>query len=328
MTPTIRVRPSSPRSPTFQRLPKPILKRPNRLRLADTPFPFKNTKKALPMLSPVIASPHVQFAASPVVTAVFATHSANSYDRSSTKVEPNPLELPDRGDRVYSPNEDAFLALKSPAVAVPAPLVIINPAVAVVDPLKTVKPTQRPQELGKALLAFPRSPYPSAPVSSPGKENDEGLARAQSLDTKSKSKVGSPSLSPLLLLSPIPSSTRLTHAFWNALSLEERAEAHASAASVLETEEGSTPISAVREFVFGTRDGMMWSPGLPPKKAEEEQPLPAESKSASAESKSEPPSVLSPVVQFTDVEDDWVKVDVDVGVGVVSARARRRGYLA
>ncbi|KAJ7729094.1 hypothetical protein DFH07DRAFT_218544 [Mycena maculata] len=291
---------ASPKRATFNKhSPRPILKRPSPLNLTADSSPFASTITIV--VSPAISSPHVHFPASPILTAVFSTHSPNSYDRSATKVVPNPVEFPGWGQRVYSPGEGAFSSVKSPSVNVPIMFVEAPAFAAPVEKedkaSKAVRFGSRStgaRDLGKALSVYPRSPYPSAPTSpmSRDKENTEnsGVARAKSLDSpKSKRAakrpaslnvpVGRPAAprvsSPLVnnFLSPVaesPStvtiaSTRLSQQFWQSVSLED-ADGEHHQLSILEThEEGSTPVSAVPRFIFGTKDGLLWSPGLPPK---------------------------------------------------------------
>ncbi|KAJ7077591.1 hypothetical protein C8R43DRAFT_356212 [Mycena crocata] len=287
---------ASPKRVSFKKdSPRPVLKRPSPLNLASNPFPF--AANITIVVSPAVSSPHVHFPASPILTAVFSTHSPNSYDRSATKVTPNPLELPGWGQRVYSPGEGAFSSVKSPSVNVPilfmdAPS-FAAPAEAEDKASKVVRfGGSRPRDLGKALYVYPRSPYPSAPTSpmSRDKENAElGVARAKSLDSpKSKRAMKRPASlnvpaglpaaprvsSPLAnkFLSPVAesprtvtiASTRLSQEFWQSVSLED-AEGEHYRLSALEQHEGSTPVSAVPRFIFGTKDGLLWSPGLPPK---------------------------------------------------------------
>ncbi|KAJ6601112.1 hypothetical protein DFH09DRAFT_556719 [Mycena vulgaris] len=292
-----RTRMASPNRAAFKMYsPKPILKRPSPLDLASNPFPFATSITIV--VSPAISSPHVHFPASPILTAVFSTHSPNSYDRSATKVTPNPLELPGWGQRVYSPGEGAFSSVKSPSVNVPI-LFVDAPSFAAPAELegkvsKVVRFGSRSRELGKALTVYPRSPYPSAPTSpmSRDEENTElaGIARAKSLDAPKPKRAmkrpasldvpaGRPAAprmaSPLAnaFLSPVAesprtvtiASTRLSQEFWQSVSLED-ADGEHYRLSVLEAHEaGSTPISAVPHFIFGTKDGLLWSPGLPPK---------------------------------------------------------------
>lgn len=67
-----------------------------------------------------------------------------------------------------------------------------------------------------------------------------------------------------------PNSARLSRAFWQSVSLapEDATTSHAqsypTSADMLEPLDGSTPMSSVTPpFIFGTRDGALWSPGLP-----------------------------------------------------------------
>ncbi|KAJ7157314.1 hypothetical protein C8R46DRAFT_423572 [Mycena filopes] len=281
-------------SPLKQRSPAPILKRPSPLDLKLTSFAFASN--IVVVVSPAISSPHVHFPATPILTAVFNTHSPNSYDRSATKVSPNPLEMPAWGQRVYSPDAGDFSSVKSPPVNVP---VLFVPIAAAAAPEKkasnVVRAGSRPTKLDKALFAYPRSPYPSAPTSpsSKGKENTElaGVLRTRSMDSP-RSRRGTqrpPSLNvsagrpatPRISSSPFANnfltpvvespttatiaSTRLNKEFWASVSLEdaEDPDEEILRLSVLETHEGSTPISAVPRFIFSTKDGLLWSPGLP-----------------------------------------------------------------
>jgi len=67
-------------------------------------------------------------------------------------------------------------------------------------------------------------------------------------------------------------SSRLSNAFWKSVSLngvhEQEDVVMSSTYPLSAVEEGdSTPISAVPPFVFGRKDGTLWSPGLPRKQA-------------------------------------------------------------
>ncbi|KAJ7207489.1 hypothetical protein GGX14DRAFT_635267 [Mycena pura] len=299
-----RARVASPNRATFKKLsPKPILKRPSPLNLPASPYPFAASITIV--VSPAtVSSPHVQFAASPALAAVFSTHSPNSYDRSATAVSPNPLEIPGWGQRMYSPGEATFSSVKSPPAMVPVLFVdapsLAAPLDAHIKSSAAARGKSRPSELSKALAAYPRSPYPSAPTSplSRNKENAAiaaGVGRAKSLDSpKAKptrrvvrlpaslrvpvarpvaARVSSPLANDgATFLSPVAesprtvtlSSTRLSQEFWQSVSLED-AEGECLRPSAFEHEEGSTPVSAVPRFIFSTKDGLLWSPGLPPK---------------------------------------------------------------
>lgn len=86
--------------------PRSILRRPAALPLSPNPFPFASFSTLI--MSPVGKSPHVQFMASPQLVATFTTHSSDVYDRLPIKVSPNPLALPGRGDRYFSPTVTDF----------------------------------------------------------------------------------------------------------------------------------------------------------------------------------------------------------------------------
>ncbi|KAJ7045156.1 hypothetical protein C8F04DRAFT_525341 [Mycena alexandri] len=291
---TRRTRVASPmRATVMKRSPTPILKRPSPLDLESNSFAI--THGIVVVISPATSSPHVHFPATPVLTTVFSTHSPNSYDRTSTKVLPNPLELPAWGQRVYSPGEGNFSSVKSPPVNVPISFVpLAAPATPEKKASRLVRVGFRPKELDKALFVYPRSPYPSAPTSSKNKENTEisRVARTRSLDSPRSRRamkrpaslnvpVGRPatpriSSSPPAnkFLSPVAespatvtiASTRLNEEFWESVSLEDPDE-EILRLSELEIHEGSTPISitAVPRFIFSTKDGLLWSPGLPSK---------------------------------------------------------------
>ncbi|KAJ7508429.1 hypothetical protein B0H11DRAFT_27828 [Mycena galericulata] len=291
-----RTRIASPNRAMFEKhSPRPILKRPSPLKLAANPFPFASGITIV--VSPAVASPHVHFPASPILTAVFSTHSPNSYDRSATKVTPNPLELPGWGQRVYSPGEGVFSSIKSPSVKVPVLFVgapsFAAPSEVEGKAIKMVRFGSRSRELGRALSVYPRSPYPSAPTSPMSRDNENAteisrVARAKSLDSpKSKRAMRRPAsldvpagvpaaprlASPLAhqFLSPVPESPNtvtvasLNHQFWQSVSLEDADGEHYRLSALEAHEEGSTPVSAVPRFIFGTKDGLLWSPGLPPK---------------------------------------------------------------
>ncbi|KAJ7631628.1 hypothetical protein DFH06DRAFT_698478 [Mycena polygramma] len=302
-----RARMASPNLVVFEgHSPKPILKRPSPLNLKSVSHSamFASTITIVVSPSPPVSSPHVHFPASPILTAVFSTHSPNSYDRSATKVTPNPLELPGWGTRVYSPGEGTFSSVRSPSA--PVPVLFVDPpsfAPPAEDAIKAVRFGSRPRELelGKAISVYPRSPYPSAPMSPMTRDKEKenvGVARAKSLDSpKSQAKrfinrppslnvpAGRPATPRISLSTPLSgsncltpvqesprtvtlASTRLSQEFWQSVSLEEQDEYEEHRPCAMEAhEEGSTPISAVPRFIFGTKDGVLWSPGLPPKES-------------------------------------------------------------
>ncbi|KAF8636855.1 hypothetical protein AX17_003213 [Amanita inopinata Kibby_2008] len=172
---------------------KPILKqspRPSPLPLSPSPFPFTSAFNSL--LSGSARSPHVHFPPSPSLFATYSTHSPITYDRGPIHVSPNPLDLPAWGDRVYSPSIDGFKLSdppkrrslkKSNAILEDprSPLSNANVRFAASLALGS-KPRM---ELGKALSTYPRSPYPSAPISP--MENSGNDGGFEVVETRSRS---------------------------------------------------------------------------------------------------------------------------------------------
>jgi hypothetical protein len=117
---------------------------------------------------------------------MFSAHSPGTYDRAPIIVSPNPLALPDWGDRIYSPTLNGFnRALASPQ---PFPMSYNSPTIAGFEDPRSPKENvgrqrlisfapqpsgRRSHELAKALSKYPRSPYPSAPLS-PAEFEDPG----------------------------------------------------------------------------------------------------------------------------------------------------------
>ena len=173
------------------RMMRPILKRPSPLPLS----PSVQASSFSSVLSPSfqkgsgLTSPHVRFPSSP--SQFIATYSSSAYDRAPISISPNPVALPGWGERVYSPSIDGFrlsaaqTVFRSISAAhQPSPVVTdfedprsprLKPAADISsskdananrfarlataqDPPKQVKP------LEKALTSYPRSPYPSAPL--------------------------------------------------------------------------------------------------------------------------------------------------------------------
>lgn len=170
---------------------RPSLKRPIPLPLSPL---SQNVASFSVLLSPsarALKSPHVHFPPSPSkLFATFVTHGPKSYDRGPISVSPNPLDLPGWGERVYSPSIEGFRlsavpkpfrALSyqaSPVITefedprspkLPAPVAVgkenRNSSIRF-TPFTSMQTATRPSKsLGKALSSYPRSPYPSAPVS-------------------------------------------------------------------------------------------------------------------------------------------------------------------
>ncbi|KAE9391772.1 hypothetical protein BT96DRAFT_761072, partial [Gymnopus androsaceus JB14] len=83
--------------------PKPILKAKlpsfahRSSASSNNPLPFASCR-------PDLLSPHVHFPPTPSMASTQTTHSSSIYDRAPISVSPNSCELPQRGERVYSPS--------------------------------------------------------------------------------------------------------------------------------------------------------------------------------------------------------------------------------
>jgi hypothetical protein len=174
------------------------LKRPSPLPLSPR---SQNVVSFSVLLSPSakgLKSPHVHFPPSPSkLFATYTTHGPKSYDRGPISVSPNPLVLPGWGERVYSPSIDGFRlspaprpfrsigyqaspviadfedprSPKLPAPAAPTGKQSKNSSIRFAS-FNSIQTAARPSKsLAKALSSYPRSPYPSAPVS-PSQNSD------------------------------------------------------------------------------------------------------------------------------------------------------------
>lgn len=245
---------SSPaiKSPTT---PRSILKRPAPLPLSPSAMNIQFASFSVHM-SPTVTSPHVHFPNSAKLTSTFMVHSPNTYDRASIAVSPNPLAMPAYGDRVFSPNSGVFKNSKHVEVASPSPLPkavqvaevhefniqlpqLTKPAkakqtrasVKFQKNLETKQPTPLPRDdLPSALLKYPRSPYPT------GKENAiaprVNSARGAKVEQTTKMSASA--------------EEKLSQEFWKSVTLE------------------GVPNPSTPTFMFGTQDGGLWSPGIPP----------------------------------------------------------------
>ncbi|KAF8621750.1 hypothetical protein AX15_007543 [Amanita polypyramis BW_CC] len=178
--------------------PKPILKRtsrPSPLPLSPGPFPFTTAFNA--MISS--RSPHVHFPPSPALFSTYAAHSPNSYDRGPYPISPNsnpsPLSPPHlrngSGFKLSDPPKRRTGRATTAATTLghepnvfeeqdprsPRPTLLMNLAAAL------SQGTKLRTELGKALLAFPRSPFPSAPASP---SSDVGLGNTNAVEPPSQ----------------------------------------------------------------------------------------------------------------------------------------------
>ncbi|KAF6761373.1 hypothetical protein DFP72DRAFT_1042219 [Ephemerocybe angulata] len=176
-----------------------ILRRPAGLPLSPTPFPYHASFSVL--ASAGSKSPHVQFMSSPQLVATFTTHSSDTYDRAPIKVSPNPLELPSRGDRYFSPSlaEFKLSAPPKPKATVQKRLDSIlrssqqcaSPAITEFEDPRSPKvatdvahqirfaaldiaaPAHAPRDLKGSIASYPRSPYPSAGIPSEVEASEE-----------------------------------------------------------------------------------------------------------------------------------------------------------
>jgi len=184
-----------------------ILKRPNPLPLSQNVASFSV------LLSPsakALKSPHVHFPPSPSkLHATYVTHGPKSYDRGPISVSPNPLVLPGWGERVYSPSIEGFRLSAvpkafrsityqaSPAITdfedprspkLPAPVAVgkenRNNSIQFA-PFTSMQTATRPSKsLGKSLASYPRSPFPSAPVT----PSDAELGGAMDVDMEMETR--------------------------------------------------------------------------------------------------------------------------------------------
>lgn len=223
---------TSPVARTFVKRPmnpRSILRRPAALPMSPTTQPVF---ASFSVMGPAMKSPHVQFMASPQLVATFTTHSSDAYDRAPIKVSPNPLALPARGDRYYSPCLENFKLADPPRpkAAVQKRLDSIlaqqcaSPAITdfedprspkVVDASHQVRfasfaasPARPARDLKSSISGYPRSPYPSATLPSEVEASQEGVKAARRMSDSSVDVSNRPaavSTAPRRLPSTIPS---------------------------------------------------------------------------------------------------------------------------
>jgi len=195
---------------------KSILKRPASLALSPRSQSFQVASFSV-LVSPGaqgLKSPHVHFPSSPSqLIATITTYSPGSYDRGSITVAPNPLALPGWGDRVYSPSVDGFKLSaaprpfrtlnyqaspvvtdfedpRSPKLQPPAPAAqkgnarTANNYIRFAAFTNTQTRTRPSRGLDQALSSYPRSPYPSAPIT-PSEVMELGPGGASAKSAKS-----------------------------------------------------------------------------------------------------------------------------------------------
>jgi hypothetical protein len=263
------------------------------------------------------------------MVATFTVYSPNTYDRGPILISPTSFSDSSWANRVCSPSIDAFKladpptskrasrktegSLTTPILKDPrSPRPRVSDATVRFEKLSSQMPrgNRGKDDLGKALSSYPRSPYPSAPVS-PAFESEEDflevesrgrssrrprqnsgvgervplLARTRSLEVETKRRNSLHSASPAAKQSLTPvqesprvtitrppplnltgnastpgRSTRLSHAFWDSVSLEPQQMLSPSVV-MPETVTSHTP-----PLLFGGKDGTLWSPGLPKNK--------------------------------------------------------------
>ncbi|KJA28386.1 hypothetical protein HYPSUDRAFT_197262 [Hypholoma sublateritium FD-334 SS-4] len=171
-----------------------ILRRPEPLALSPRSSAFTQlasfSVKLSPSISQAIKSPHVHFPPSPSqLISTFTALSSGSYDRAPISISPNPLTIPGWGERVYSPSVEGFRLQAAPktfrTLAYQGSPIITDfedprspklPAAKVSNKtaantirfasfVNTRERTRQSQTLEKAMSSYPRSPYPSAPIS-------------------------------------------------------------------------------------------------------------------------------------------------------------------
>jgi len=290
-----------------------ILKRPTPLPLSPNPIPFAATF-SIAVSSPAKLSPHVHFAASPAMVATFSAHSPRTYDRTAIAISPTSAGASPWAGRVVSPSVNMFKLSDPPKRNSTTSQNLANLTVPTLEDPRSPKPyrpragvrfeeltfhvprgTHGVEDLGKALSTYPRSPYPSAPITA-----DEGVVmedaqkrgrtshwpnqriksdkqtaptRARSLEnTKRYQKppplnqnflspvTESPRVvvtkpAPLPLGTGAPKSTSLSQAFWQSVSLEEP-----NSAGPASTMDVSETLMSPPHMLFGNKDGSLWSP--------------------------------------------------------------------
>jgi hypothetical protein len=247
-----------------------ILKRPGDLPLSPGYPTFASFSV---QVSPLLKSPHVQFLPSPSLVSTFTAHSAASYDRAPISVSPiersyltslegfklsaPPKPFRSIGSAQNSPAITDFEDPRSPKMQPAAKQAALR--FAAFNSNQTLSRPSKP--LAKSLTSYPRSPYPSAPLTPTGqieadvqwpkdRDADGNLARrtrSLSLDLPKRNKKGlTLTSSSVIPVAPTPSSlgrsvfspsistinrgkkpapldleSRLSQDFWQSLSLEE-----------------------------------------------------------------------------------------------------------
>lgn len=273
--------------------PRSILKRP-----AFLLSPTYTAACSSHQVSPSLRSPHVQFLPSPSLVSTFTAHSSGSYDRTPISVSPT--------ERTYLTSLEGF-KLSAPPKKPFRSLVTAENSPAVTDFEDPRSPKVQPavkqnalhfaaftkqsvmrsgQPLARSLASYPRSPYPSAPLVSPGHYNGVDILshrpRASSLHLPRRNKkaltlsssVVTPAATPSSLghsvFSPsfnegekpatLGSESCLSQAFWEAFSMEEAEDSYDQGM----VSASEYPPSAVEsQIMYADANGALWSPALP-----------------------------------------------------------------
>lgn len=222
-SPNVMKSPSTPRS---------ILKRPAPLPLSPTSANFSVH------LAPSATSPHVHFPNSARLTSTFTTFSPTTYDRAAIVVVPNPVALPAYGDRVFSPSSGTFKNSQAVEEAVSTPTTELSelklelPTPEITKPAKAAEsktPSRASVRFQQNLASRKASPLPR-----------EGLDSSASLKFPR---------------SPYPTATPAG---------KENVTPRRPAPLNVESSAKEVPTSGnAPRFMFGTREGALWSPGLP-----------------------------------------------------------------
>lgn len=237
-------------------------------------------------------SPHVHFPTPSALTSTFPVDSPGTYNRSAIVVSPTStgLKMPGYGERVYSPTIDAFRNLEaergyksfSDIEVVQSPLPPITPAPSTPSILKkSGGPIEKPatraslrfqQTLAKkegktdtlprgvnvneGLPRFPRSPYPSEPISPiPRRMQTRRMSSARNV-LSPVAEVKSPLNTDMM--SPV-NEDQLAQDFWQAVRLDSASipqPLSLGAPFALEAAPNTFAQAPAKvELMFGGRDG-------------------------------------------------------------------------
>jgi hypothetical protein len=243
--------PKGMKSPTT---PRSILKRPTPLLLSPT----ASVQFAARYSIHVSPSPKsVRFPISSELASTYTTFSPSTYDRAA-------IFSPSYGssnaskaiEEVFAEPTPKLVNLEPPpkpvqAAGAPPPS---RASVRFQQNLAVNNPTPLPREgLRSALLKFPRSPYPSAPMSPARKDYidaAETRPRVNSTTDVASKRDAVGNESNAATEGGMTAEERLSEDFWKSVQLEATP--------------GATVAHNGPTFIFGTSDGALWSP-VPPK---------------------------------------------------------------